>query len=292
MHSDGFGGTEEYEAKVPGCGDQSPLVPETGLCSRAPLGVEEGHTWCPAAPLSQPPAACSCPRNPGVARPQAERLKPESIGQGERRPAPGLTSALLLRHDGVAARGRRKNSWAWGSPVLTASKRAGSQNKNFLSARGLKEKSTGSRPLEPGKGPSGKGGSPGCFPGRVGGPHQDPVHCQPQDCHPCHKSSLLHPSPPTSFHALAKQHVTPTMPTLARHPLCSTSTENQYGGWTLPLPIQLCVPGHRTRHLHTAKDRGGAVSEQGRGRQHRTRGHLGPEPLWLSERHPRVNTAD
>lgn len=62
------------------------------------------------------------------------------------------------------------------------------------------------------------------------------------------------PTSPSRFHFLTRQHITPTHTTCYWSSiLCLIGRQINYGSWALPLPIQLCVPGRRTRHLHTTR---------------------------------------
>lgn len=174
---------------------------------------------------------------------------------------------------------------------MTASKRVGSQNRNFLSARGLKEKSTGCG-LCRGKGAASRGWGPGCIWG--GCPHpvscpEDPdaAHCEPP------KLSLLLPVLPANTRfskqlPLLDQRTHPTIYTRRYRSgdLYLIGTESNPGGWTLPLPIQLCVPGHQTRPLHTPgqKERRGQSSLRAAEKPAQNPHSVGdPQPQTLSQ---------
>ena len=163
-----------------------------------------------AAPLSAT-SRVFLPRKPQVTRPQAEHGSSLRVHRaGKCRPAPGLTSALLLRHDGVAQGEEAEELVGVGVPRLDSLQESGVPKQELLVNQRIKGEVDGLRPLEQVRGPSGKGGSPGCFPGRGGAvPTRILSTANLKIPTRATKSSLLHPSPPTSFHALARQHVTP-----------------------------------------------------------------------------------
>lgn len=174
-----------------------------------------------------------------------------------------------------------------GVPRLDSLQESGVPKQELLVSQRIKGEVDGLRPLEQVRGPSGKGGSPGCFPGRGGAvPTRILSTANLKIATRATKSSLLHPSPPTSFHALAKQHVTPDYANPGQAPCVQlaprTSMEagpylSQFSFVSQDIEhVTYTRPGQRRSSVRAG---GGAASTE-------PAGTWDPRPLWLSERHP------